>query len=113
MLCEATSAAQESSNLKVLILVLMEDALRAHQEPQSRRRLYGVLILVLMEDALRVYSLYLDTYANGLNPCSNGRCSARGGRGRHNQSLQVLILVLMEDALRDLNDYFLKVRDLF
>ena len=38
---------------------------------------------------------------NSLNPCSNGRCSARGDEGAfflmHNV---VLILVLMEDALR-------------
>ena len=32
--------------------------------------------------------------------------------GLDTRPLGVLILVLMEDALRDLNDYFLKVRDL-
>ena len=36
-----------------------------------------VLILVLMEDALRAYiDLYNLTFPNSLNPCSNGRCSA-------------------------------------
>ena len=36
-----------------------------------------VLILVLMEDALRVFDLNLqETMEVGLNPCSNGRCSA-------------------------------------
>ena len=39
----------------VLILVLMEDALRGSQEILLRIS-SGVLILVLMEDALRVHS---------------------------------------------------------
>ena len=39
-----------------------------------------VLILVLMEDALRESIAALDHYTLiGLNPCSNGRCSARAG----------------------------------
>ena len=62
----------------VLILVLMEDALR--DELQFHRSLLqiGVLILVLMEDALRGSEIEPeDTYKTGLNPCSNGRCSAR------------------------------------
>ena len=37
----------------------------------------------------------------GLNPCSNGRCSARGYRCPQRDYVPaVLILVLMEDALR-------------
>ena len=61
----------------VLILVLMEDALRGHTCPLKWMRT-AVLILVLMEDALRV----MRNPKNGnlffsLNPCSNGRCSAR------------------------------------
>ena len=39
----------------------------------------------------------------GLNPCSNGRCSASThSRNIHKISRWVLILVLMEDALREL-----------
>ena len=39
-------------------------------------------------------------YGNSLNPCSNGRCSARMRRATTMQVDAVLILVLMEDALR-------------
>ena len=35
-----------------------------------------------------------------LNPCSNGRCSARDTPKITHLSAEVLILVLMEDALR-------------
>ena len=41
-------------NLIVLILVLMEDALRELQ-PKVQQQHRSVLILVLMEDALRVF----------------------------------------------------------
>ena len=62
-----------------------------------------VLILVLMEDALRVrHSLYSIPPNWSLNPCSNGRCSAREERWAClDRDGEVLILVLMEDALRD------------
>ena len=37
-----------------------------------------VLILVLMEDALRDFKAFNhNNTIDGLNPCSNGRCSAR------------------------------------
>ena len=54
------------------------------------------------------------TLLQGLNPCSNGRCSASGKLDEEMaQILSVLILVLMEDALRDTNDFtevaFIKV----
>ena len=86
-----------------------------------------VLILVLMEDALRESQTgSFGDGCNSLNPCSNGRCSARFinqpnnnktmslnpcSNGRCSASEQyedasihvdhVLILVLMEDALRE------------
>ena len=56
-----------------------------------------------MEDALRVLRDFsMKVIRICLNPCSNGRCSAR----RLNPDcleklLKVLILVLMEDALRE------------
>ena len=54
----------------------MEDALRGQNgfsEYCDRR----VLILVLMEDALRVQpQVQQQSRATCLNPCSNGRCSA-------------------------------------
>ncbi len=60
----------------VLILVLMEDALREIVQPLNNESLW-VLILVLMEDALReVKRRSKDLSSRGLNPCSNGRCSA-------------------------------------
>ena len=56
-----------------------------------------------MEDALRVHCLStagLDR-AWRLNPCSNGRCSARRITVDPQEVIPVvLILVLMEDALR-------------
>ena len=60
----------------VLILVLMEDALRVRGKRQRHREL-DVLILVLMEDALRALHPFLfKQVLSSLNPCSNGRCSA-------------------------------------
>ena len=67
----------------------------------------SVLILVLMEDALRVAEkCLLCQSGRSLNPCSNGRCSAREVAALFTKALTVLILVLMEDALRVL--YFLR-----
>ena len=61
----------------VLILVLMEDAL-AHMEVVEQSDGYWVvLILVLMEDALAL-GLHLcrpSRWSASLNPCSNGRCT--------------------------------------
>ena len=77
----------------------MEDALRGGKYIEFSAKL-PVLILVLMEDALRAKEhLLIKLLSNGLNPCSNGRCSKRKDPiliGFH----AVLILVLMEDALR-------------
>ena len=80
MLCEEEEAADTFAN-DVLILVLMEDALRVLLHNQSRDNVL-VLILVLMEDALRA-------------------SDAKTGQV---QSNKVLILVLMEDALRDITE---------
>ena len=53
MLCEYGGGNSNLSEIPVLILVLMEDALRvAHH----RQQVPYVLILVLMEDALRAYT---------------------------------------------------------
>ena len=61
----------------VLILVLMEDALRVKVRILVRQQKM-VLILVLMEDALRETPSMGKLFPlNSLNPCSNGRCSAR------------------------------------
>ena len=67
------------------------------------KEVFGVLILVLMEDALRVVLMVLtcDEYVS-LNPCSNGRCSASSTSDLLLETVNyVLILVLMEDALRE------------
>ena len=55
----------------------MEDALRESAQ-NLIGKVFDVLILVLMEDALReMISLIKEEKYNRLNPCSNGRCSAR------------------------------------
>ena len=66
-------------NNLVLILVLMEDALRDRDYLCGHKGQHSVLILVLMEDALRESQTRRIHRRNlvGLNPCSNGRCSAR------------------------------------
>ena len=54
----------------------MEDALREDNVALAIKAT-DVLILVLMEDALReCQQSGVVSQANGLNPCSNGRCSA-------------------------------------
>ena len=74
----ATLTPGTKTKLVVLILVLMEDALRGDRAKYCSECKKAVLILVLMEDALRVYNFnYFDMCRNCLNPCSNGRCSAR------------------------------------
>ena len=63
---------------QVLILVLMEYALRDFQEQDSFYCLVLVLILVLMEYALRAQQfLRIEINSISLNPCSNGICSKR------------------------------------
>ena len=87
---------------EVLILVLMEYALRVQKVGLYKRR-GDVLILVLMEYALRVHGSTIRIIkANyGLNPCFNGICSASLNVRHHHNRVCVLILVLMEYALRD------------
>ncbi len=56
MLCENLQPNGRQRDKTVLILVLMEDALRDHDRPLASPQ-SQVLILVLMEDALRVENL--------------------------------------------------------
>ena len=66
-----------------------------------------VLILVLMEDTLRVqYDNYCAACIDCLNPCFNGRYSQRAKSVLLWGVLKVLILVLMEDTLRATNITF-------
>ena len=84
---------------KVLILVLMEDALAPISRSQKWKEYY-VLILVLMEDALaRIRQSRAGDVRNSLNPCFNGRCTRTGSQSSNILVTDVLILVLMEDAL--------------
>ena len=53
MLCEYAKRTQKQQPHQVLILVLMEDALRGRQGERQGNGRSPVLILVLMEDALR------------------------------------------------------------
>ena len=80
----------------------MEDALRAGKLFFTCGDITGVLILVLMEDALRGHKCSTGVQQlECLNPCSNGRCSASNTYSVQDfKSFNVLILVLMEDALR-------------
>ena len=68
---------KHSAPVSVLILVLMEYALRV-LHVDLRLKVRNVLILVLMEYALRVtlQFLLIRKYVC-LNPCFNGICSAR------------------------------------
>ena len=54
MLCENEKAKRTLLEMGVLILVLMEDALRVNNLNDIISQFTEVLILVLMEDALRV-----------------------------------------------------------
>ncbi len=78
----------------------MEDTLRVFQGRQNDY-CQGVLILVLMEDTLRACSMIEKTFSlTCLNPCFNGRYSQSVGIALLTASHKVLILVLMEDTLR-------------
>ena len=79
----------------------MEDALRV-ERAYFCGLVEDVLILVLMEDALREEMInLLKNKMYCLNPCSNGRCSASvTSLSGYLLEGSVLILVLMEDALR-------------
>ena len=61
---------------------------------------YKVLILVLMEYALRASENPVISEVESLNPCFNGICSASKMEKELVGFLKVLILVLMEYALR-------------
>ena len=101
MLCEGSVRLYFHKRDNVLILVLMEYALRA-MLPSTSVGFPPVLILVLMEYALRECAFnFTGVTPNGLNPCFNGICSASYFRQKLNTEVQkVLILVLMEYALR-------------
>ena len=73
--------------------------------------LTAVLILVLMEDTLRAFNATYASEVQGeyLNPCFNGRYSQRLGFAFANGLSNVLILVLMEDTLRVLLTLFKKM----
>ena len=67
---------------------------------ERNRKKARVLILVLMEDTLRAECGMERDQSNSLNPCFNGRYS-QSGQALYNVGLNiVLILVLMEDTLR-------------
>ena len=87
----------------------MEDALALYNKLRSGE-VKRVLILVVMEDALaqEEHSSYRVTHF-GLNPCCNGRCSLTSSTTSLTTSFTiVLILVVMEDALAP-KYYFLEV----
>ena len=77
----------------------MEDTLRAANYEKTVVEL-RVLILVLMEDTLRVGYRDCTTITVGLNPCFNGRYSQSRLFYSKPWDMGVLILVLMEDTLR-------------
>ena len=77
----------------------MEDAL-VHMKNNNVVENKKVLILVLMEDALVLNQcVVLQGHEDCLNPCFNGRCTRTAEDGVEKNMHKVLILVLMEDAL--------------
>ena len=78
----------------------MEDTLRACEDGGTGRTA-KVLILVLMEDTLRAGFYIEKVQITCLNPCFNGRYSQRVSLLSFVMMRMVLILVLMEDTLRD------------
>ena len=77
MLCESVATFILETKANVLILVLLDDALRVYAKEAVANQCLSVLILVLLDDALRD-----DSFENMLYECT------------------VLILVLLDDALR-------------
>ena len=79
MLCEPALSEDNVMDQVVLILVLMEYALRALMVVGAIFFAWAVLILVLMEYALRgrVMKTFQVFIKVCLNPCFNGICSAR------------------------------------
>ena len=88
----------------------MEDTLR-DLRVHSKLIYSLVLILVLMEDTLRAAAKSKRIiFWDGLNPCFNGRYSQSNADGeRILDAAGVLILVLMEDTLRDLIGFLVKI----
>ena len=80
----------------------MEDALRAQTIQTTKTSKYVCLNPCSNgRCSARTQRSATEASKNGLNPCSNGRCSTRSRAERlREQPHQVLILVLMEDALR-------------
>ena len=78
----------------------MEDALRAHCRFYEQGY-SGVLILIVVEDALREIKKYRkNRKIISLNPYCSGRCSPSIPSVALKSFLKVLILVVVEDALR-------------
>ena len=77
----------------------MEDTLRDYRTV-SEKWCESVLILVLMEDTLRAKKEKKQPKLKSLNPCSNGRYSQSCHSLLFLHLFHVLILVLMEDTLR-------------
>ena len=82
----------------------MEDTLRELQVTSAKTQTLRVLILVLMEDTLRAEKRQRSNCRGRLNPCFNGRYSQRLLFDKNNQLCDVLILVLMEDTLRGIQN---------
>ena len=86
-------------------LVCLNPCFNGRYSQRSKENRNGVksrvLILVLMEDTLRASIQMMKNSQRCLNPCFNGRYSQRKHfRSQLNED-HVLILVLMEDTLRD------------
>ena len=85
----------------VLILVVVEDGLR-DATPWKYCIPYNVLILVVVEDGLReeIHSQDVEEY-HSLNPCCCGRWSqSLSDLAERQMKMRVLILVVVEDGLR-------------
>ena len=101
MLCETYRHPRRYTIRTVLILVLMEDALRGVHRKRVRRARYSLNPCSNGRCSASSDLLLETVNYHSLNPCSNGRCSARHKWQPNGRSSGVLILVLMEDALRE------------
>ena len=92
---------EKAAIARILILVVMEDALALTTPVWNIEGLTGVLILVVMEDALAQDPKNRKGQRfRCLNPCCNGRCTRTSSSNMRNAGETcVLILVVMEDAL--------------
>ena len=112
MLCDRRPSIQEDRRRAVLILVLMEYALRFVKATENTTSL-GVLILVLMEYALRFSHLHrlINAAKVLILVLMEYALRSTANKASAYDAIMVLILVLMEYALRYITGVAKDIRD--